>query len=82
MNDQEIIEKLQRLVQDIIGDEDFILTKKTRFEDLGISSFGLVQLICAIEDTFDIEIPNEALRSINGVSAAVKCIKRELKTRG
>lgn len=79
MNDQDIIERLQELAQTVLGRDEIVLTKRTKFEDLGVSSFGMVQLICAIEDEFDIEIPNVAIKSINSVPAAVKYIKRQIQ---
>lgn len=81
MNDQEIMEKLQKILQSVIEGDDVVLTHKTKFEDFGVSSFGMVQLVCAIEDEFGIEIPNAAIKSINSVPSAVKYIKRELKTK-
>ena len=81
MNDQEIMQKLQMLLQNVLGCSDITLTAKTKFQDLGIDSFGAVQLICAIEDEFDIEIPNEAIKSINSVPSAVRYIKKKCKTR-
>lgn len=81
MNDQEIIEKLQALFKSVLGYDDIMLTPKTKFEDLGISSFGMVQLMCAIEDEFDIEIPNTAIKSINSVPSAVRYLKKQLKSK-
>jgi acyl carrier protein len=81
MNDQEIIEKLQELSRSVLGCDDIVLTTKTKFEDLGVSSFGMVQLVCAIEDEFDIEIPNTAIKSINSVSSAVRYLKKQLKSK-
>ena len=82
MNDQEIIEKLQALSRSVLGRDDIVLTAKTKFEDLGVSSFGMVQLVCAIEDEFDIEIPNAAIKSINSVPNAVRFLKKQLKSKG
>lgn len=79
MTDKEIIEKLQRIVREVSGKEDIVLTNKTTFSELGFTSFGLVQFICAIEDEFDIEIPNSEIKSVNSLSSAVKQIKRHLK---
>lgn len=81
MSDQEIMEKLQELVRNALGSDDIVLTVKTKFQDLGLSSFGMVQLVCAIEDEFDIEIPNAAIKSINNVPAAVKLLKKQLKSK-
>ena len=81
MIDQELFEKLQDLVRDTLGSDDIVLTEKTKFQDLGISSFGMIQLVCAIEDEFNIEIPNNAIKSINSVPAAVKFLKKQLKAK-
>jgi acyl carrier protein len=81
MSDQEIIEKLQVLLRSVLGSDDIVLTTKTKFQDLGISSFGMVQLVCAIEDEFDIEIPNTVIKSINSVPSAVKFLKKQLKAK-
>lgn len=81
MNDQEIIEKLQELSRSVLGRDDIVLTAKTKFEDLGVSSFGMVQIVCAIEDEFDIEIPNAAIKSINSVPNAVRFLKKQLKSK-
>ena len=79
MNEKEILEKLQELMRNVFGREDIVLNRKTKFEELGISSFGMVQLICAIEDAFEIEMPNAALRTINSVPAAVRLIQKCMK---
>ena len=41
MSDQEIIEKIQELVRNELGSDDIVLTAKTKFQDLGVSSFGI-----------------------------------------
>ena len=81
MSDQKIIEKLQELVRNVLGYNDIVLTEKTKFQDLGVNSFGMVQLICEIEDEFDIEIPNSSIKSINNVPSAVKLLKKLLKAK-
>lgn len=79
MTDQEIIDKLQALLRNTLECDDILLTEKIKFQDLGISSFGMVQLVCAIEDEFDIEIPNTVIKSINSMPSAVKFLKKQLK---
>ena len=79
MNENEILERLQNLTRTVLGRNDIVLNKKTKFEQLGISSFGMIQLICAIEEEFEIEVPNAALRSINSVPAAVRLIQKNMK---
>ena len=78
MNEQEIFEKLQVVVNRVFGQDSIDLTKKTKFDELGINSFAMVQLICAIEDEFEIEIPNTAIKGIKNVPAVVKDIKKRI----
>lgn len=81
MSNQEIIEKLQGILQSVVEGDEIALTAKTKFEDFGISSFGMVQIVCAIEDEFDIEIPNTVIKSIKSVPSAVKYIRKALKSK-
>lgn len=81
MSDQEIIEKLQGIIRSTLGRDDIVLTEKTKLHDLGVSSFAMVQFVCAVEDEFDIEIPNTAIKSINSVPATVKLLKKQLKSK-
>jgi acyl carrier protein len=52
------------------------LSDDANLYDAGLSSFGSVQLMLAIEETFDVEFPEEMLTrrtfsSIAGIAAAV-----------
>ena len=82
MNDQQILEKLQDTVNRVLGQDAVTLTDKTDFRDLGFNSFTLVQLVCVIEEEFNIEIPNSAIKTIKNVRSAIKYIKQELKKQG
>ena len=75
MSENEILDKLQEIARNVLGQSDLIITKKTKFDSLGLNSFGLVQLICAVEDEFDIEIPNMSIKSVNNVPSLLKFIK-------
>lgn len=68
-----ILERLQSLFNDVTGRSDIILTKRTRMkDDLGLSSFTLVRLACAIEDEFNLEIPNVRLVRFKTVGDVIK----------
>lgn len=61
-----MLERIQRIFEEVTGCVDVTLTPQTRLDDpaLCISSFALIQLICGIEDEFDVEIPNMAVRNM------------------
>ncbi|MBQ2445025.1 MAG: acyl carrier protein [Oscillospiraceae bacterium] len=50
--------------------EDTVLT-----DDLGLSSFDLVNLACAVEDEFDIEIPDRMIRQLKTVGDVIRFIE-------
>ena len=53
-----MLTEIQKLFNEVVGREDIELTLKTKLKDLPLSSLGLVQLICAMEDEYDIETSN------------------------
>ncbi|MCL2253515.1 MAG: phosphopantetheine-binding protein [Lachnospiraceae bacterium] len=63
-----MLEKLQEIVRRYTDDEDFILTENMILRsDLGINSYELVQMICDVEEAFDIEIPDRAIGGLKTV---------------
>ena len=73
-----MLETLKDLYYDLTGNYDVEITPKTKLDsDLSLSSLGKVQLICAIEDHFDIEIPNSKIRSFKTVQDLIKFLKKK-----
>lgn len=73
-----MFDKLQELYNDVSGREDIKLDPQMKLKDLELSSLGLVQLICAIEDEFDIEISNKDLKSFKSVKNVVDYLEKLL----
>ena len=75
-----MLEKLQKLFCDITGKEiDITPNTKLKSKDFNISSYSLIQLICAIEDEFDIEIPNSQIKKFKTVKDVISFIEKETK---
>lgn len=71
-------EKIKDLLVDQLGvDEDEISMGTSLMEDLGIDSLDLVELIMAIEQEFDIEIPDEDVEGIHTVGDVVNYVKQK-----
>lgn len=69
-------EKLKEIIAEVLSiDPDEISMDTTFIEDLGADSLDVFQIIMALEDEFDIEIPNEAAESIVTVGDAVEQIR-------
>ncbi len=76
-----MLEILQEIYHDVTGNDTSQITPKTKLNgELGISSFGKIQLICAVEDRFDISIPNRVLSSFKTVDDILKYLKKVQKS--
>jgi acyl carrier protein len=61
--------ELQELAAEILGvDPDEVQMDKSFQKDLAADSLDLVELIAAIEDHFDVELPEEELEKMHRIS--------------
>ncbi|MBA2338088.1 MAG: acyl carrier protein [Acidimicrobiia bacterium] len=75
MDRAEIESKLVDLLVDELGLERDSITPEARFEeDLDVDSLGVVELLMALEDNFDVKIPDEEAETISTVSQAVDVV--------
>jgi acyl carrier protein len=78
--DNEIFEKVQKIVAEQLGvDSSEVVPQASFANDLGADSLDTVELVMALEEEFDIEIPDEAAEQIATVQAAVDYISNQLK---
>jgi len=76
---EQIFEKVKGIIVDQLGvDEDEVKLEASFLNDLGADSLDLVELIMAIEEEFDIEIPDEEAERIQTVNDAVEYIKENI----
>ena len=71
-----MLAELQTIYNDVTGTDNFVLNPKTKLKDMNLSSLGLVQLICAIEDEYDIEISNSSLKGFKTVKDVVEYLEK------
>lgn len=72
-----MIDRIEKVFAEVTGQNDIKFTPKTKLDNtLGISSLGLIQLICSIEDEFDIEIPNSAIKKFRTVGDVISFIEK------
>ncbi|MDJ0729304.1 MAG: acyl carrier protein [Crocosphaera sp.] len=75
---QEIFEKVKTIVIDQLEVTEDEVTPEANFaNDLKADSLDTVELVMALEEEFDIEIPDEAAEQIATVEAAVEYIEKE-----
>ncbi|MDT8716257.1 acyl carrier protein [Clostridium sp. 19966] len=68
-----IFEKVKEIIIDQIGVEEDEITLDTTFEDLGVDSLDLFQIVIEIEEAFNIRIENTD--SIKSIKDAVNYIE-------
>ncbi|MCU0567043.1 MAG: acyl carrier protein [Oculatellaceae cyanobacterium Prado106] len=78
MSKEEIYAKVKKIVADqlSVAAED-VKPEASFANDLGADSLDVVELVMALEEEFDIEIPDEAAESIATVQSAVDYIQEK-----
>ena len=80
MEDIEIIERVKKVVSEVLGvDKDKIKLEDRFVEDLGAESVQSLELVDAFEEEFDIEMDEEKALEVKTVGKAVEFIKEYLK---
>ena len=74
-----MFEELKKLLLQVLGKQDMDVSLNTKIDDLGLNSLGKIQLVCAIEEKYDIEIPNSKLRSFKIVKNIVDFMEEIVK---
>lgn len=72
-----MIKHIERIFSDITGLTNLNFTEKTRLDkNLTVSSLTMIQLVCALEDEFDITIPNSEIKKFKTVKDVVDFLKK------
>jgi len=70
-----VIEKIKDIVAEQLGVEKEDINEDTSFDELNADSLDIVELIMALEEEFDLEIPDEDAEKLTTVGAAVAYVK-------
>lgn len=75
----EVLDKVKEIIVDQLGvDEEEVKTNSSFVDDLGADSLDVVELVMALEEEFNVEIPDEDAERISTVSEAVVYIEEKL----
>lgn len=70
-----IFDKVKGIIVEQLGvEEEEVVLGASFIEDLGADSLDIVELVMALEEEFDLEIPDEDAEKIKTVADAVKYI--------
>lgn len=71
-----MLETIKKLVAENLGIEEETITENASFkEDLGVDSLDLFELVMALEEEYDLEIPTEDLEKMNTVGEVAAYIQ-------
>ena len=78
MSQEAIFEKVRSIVVEQLSVDEGDVKPESNFQnDLGADSLDTVELVMALEEAFDIEIPDEAAEGIATVGDAVDYIQNK-----
>ena len=76
MSSEEVFDKVKEIIVEQLGVSETAITPDASFiDDLGADSLDIVELIMALEEEFDLEIPDADAEKVVTVSDVVEYIK-------
>ena len=76
MSSEEVFEKVKGIIVEQLGVAEASVTMEASFiDDLGADSLDIVELVMALEEEFDLEIPDAEAEKIVTVNDVVEYIK-------
>jgi len=79
MSSEEVFNKVREIVIEQLGTEEGSVKMDSTFlDDLGADSLDIVELIMALEEEFDMEIPDSEAEKVQTVGDVVTYIKSNM----
>ena len=76
MSSEEVFDKVKEIIVEQLGVAETAITPEASFiDDLGADSLDIVELIMALEEEFDLEIPDADAEKVVTVNDVVEYIK-------
>jgi acyl carrier protein len=77
----DIASRIRKLVAEQLGvDPDSVGPESSILDDLGADSLDVVELVMAIEDEFDIEVPDEDAETMRTIGDVERYVARHTTT--
>lgn len=74
-----MIKRIEKVFSEVTGKYDLNFTEKTILDkNFEFTSLSFIQLICGLEDEFDIDIPNSTVKKIKTVGDIVKFLEKNI----
>ena len=80
--EESVEEKVKNIVVRIVRKPDLDFKPTASFKDFDADSLDIVQILVAVEDTFDIELDDEELQNLTDMGGFVGYIERKIGEKG
>lgn len=74
----DVSERVKKIVTDQLGVKEEVSNEASFVDDLGADSLDTVELVMALEEEFECEIPDEEAEKITTVQQAIDYVKSHL----
>lgn len=75
-------EKVKEIVIKIVRKPDADFSPTATFKDFDADSLDIVQIVVALEDTFDIELDDDELQNVTDMAGFIAYIERVIAEKG
>ena len=73
-----MLEKITQIIHENTGNYELVINEDTiLLADLGLNSLDLLNLVCIVEDEFDIEIPDRVVWQFKTVGDVMKFVEEQ-----
>ena len=73
-----MLEEMKEMIAEQLNCEESSITETTSFkDDLGADSLDLFELVMALEEEYEVEIPSEELAELTTVGAVMEYLKNK-----
>ena len=80
MSTEEVFDKVKAIIVEQLGAAETAITMEASFiDDLGADSLDIVELVMALEEEFDLEIPDADAEKVVTVGDVVEYIKENVQ---
>jgi acyl carrier protein len=71
-------ETIKQISSRILRKKDIAFAPNTTFKDFGADSLDIVQILVAVEDTYEIELDDDELQNISDTAGFVAYVERKI----
>lgn len=73
---------VKKIAARVLRKPDIEFTEGATFKDFKADSLDIVQILVAIEDEYDIEVPEDELKEVSDIAGFIACIERAIAAKG